>query len=129
METMPPRKVEKATVSSFLVHELGITNKGLNKNTVIYHVEEIANRPGSLRVTQYCSVYSEDEARSKLKRMISLKAFLSFSNRKGVPVGNLDEVNAKAKTYVGGVEAVTEEDEDDDSYDDNGIESVAGEID
>ena len=80
-------------------------------------------------MTQYCSVYSEDEAHSKLKRMISLKAFLSFSNRKGVPVGNLDDVNAKAKKYVGAVEAVTEEDEDDDSYDDNGIESVAGEID
>ena len=131
LETMPTKQIEKITISSFLVHELSITNRGLNKNSIIYTIEEIANRPGFIRVNQYCSVQSEDEARSKYKRMISLKAYLLLTDRKQAPVGNLDEINKKAKVLdLDNIEAVSEEDDDDDdeSQEDNDIETVAGEI-
>ena len=41
-------------LTSFLVNELTVMNKGLKKSTSIYLLEEIANRPGVLRVTQFC---------------------------------------------------------------------------
>ena len=48
------------------------------------------------------------------------------THRKGAPVGNLSEIQAKAKEIaLGDVDVVTEED---DSCYDNGIESVNGEI-
>ena len=51
---------------------------------------------------------------------------LSLSDRKGKPVGNLDEITTKAKTIaMDDVDIVTEES---DSQYDNGIESVNGEI-
>ena len=60
--------------------------------------------------------------------MVSLKTYMSFVDRKGVPVGNLDEINSKAKGFsVGEDDVITEEDGD--SFIDNDIVSVAGEID
>ena len=56
---------------------------------------------------------------------------LSISDRKGAPVGNLAEITTKAKTiaYDQDVDIVTEEEEgEDDSQNDDGIESVKGEI-
>ena len=101
-------------------------NQGLVKATTIYLLEEIANRPGHLRVTQFCQVNSEDEGRNRLKRFISLRVMLGQIDRKGAPVGYLDEIQTKAKTIaMGDVEVVSEED---DSQYDNGIESVNGEI-
>ena len=77
-------------------------------------------------MTQFCQVSSEDEGRNKLKRLISLKVMLGLIDRKGAPVGNLSEIQAKAKEIaLGDVDVVTEED---DSCYDNGIESVNGEI-
>ena len=103
--------INKVNFNSFIVHEYCVSNKGLNKNTTIYLVEEIVNRPGILRISQFCQVYSEDEARDKLKRMISLRTYLGLSDRKGIPVGYLDEINTKAKGIsIGDVEVVTEED-------------------
>ena len=128
LETMPVKQMYRATVNNFVVHELCVSNKGLQKTSTIYHVEEVANRPGVLRVSYYCQVYSEDEARDKLKRMVSLKTYMSFADRKGVPVGSLDEINTKAKGFaLGEDDIITEEDED--SFIDNDIASVAGEID
>ena len=127
-ETMPIKQMYKSTLNSFVVHELCVSEKGLQKASTIYHVEEIANRPGVLKITYYCLVFSEDEARDKLKRMVSLKTYLNFADRKGVPVGSLDEINAKAKGFALGEDDVITE-EDDDSFIDNDIVSVAGEID
>lgn len=63
-----------------------------------------------------------------MKRLVSLRVMLALSDRKGTPVGNLAEITTKAKAIAtDDVEVVTEE-EDDCSYDDNGIESVNGEI-
>lgn len=76
LEILPAKMQDKQSVASFLVHELTTMNQGLVKATTIYLLEEIANRPGSLRVTQFCQVSSEDEARSKLKRLISLRTML-----------------------------------------------------
>ena len=67
-------------------------NQGLAKATTIYLLEEIAFRPGVLRVTQCGQVNSEDEGRAKLKRFISLKTMLGMSDRNGLPVGNLEEI-------------------------------------
>ena len=61
-----------------------------------------------------------------MKRFSSFKTMLSLSDRKGKPVGNLDEITTKAKTIaMDDVDVVTEES---DSQYDNGIESVNGEI-
>ena len=54
-----------------------------------------------------------------------------LTDRKQAPVGNLDEINKKAKVLdLDNIEAVSEEDDDDDdeSQEDNDIETVAGEI-
>jgi len=60
--------------------------------------------------------------------MVSLKTYMSFADRKGVPVGSLDEINAKAKGFtLGDDDVITEEDGD--SFIDNDIISVAGDID
>lgn len=68
-------------------------NQGLVKATTLYLLEEIANRPGQLRVTQYSQVNSEDEGRNKLKRFISLRVMLGHIDRMGgAPVGNLEEI-------------------------------------
>lgn len=48
-------------------------------------------------MTQFSQVGSEDEARNKLKRLISLRTMLSFIDRKTAPVGNLAEITLKAK--------------------------------
>ncbi len=115
-------------LTSFLVNELTVMNKGLKKQTSIYLLEEIANRPGVLRVTQFCQVSSEDEARSKLKKLISLKTMLGLVDRKGAPVGNLAEITTRAKAINDDdIDGISEE-EDGDSYEDNEIESVKGEI-
>ena len=53
---------------------------------------------------------------------------MSFADRKGVPVGSLDEINAKAIGFtLGDDDVITEEDGD--SFIDNDIISVAGDID
>ena len=60
-----------------------------------------------------------------------MKAYLLLTDRKQAPVGNLDEINKKAKILdLDNIEAVSEEDDDDDdeSQEDNDIETVAGEI-
>ena len=90
-------------------------------------LEEIANRPGVLRVTQFCQVNSEDEGRNKLKKLISLRAMLGSTDRKGRPVGNLAEIAEKSNEISNNdIEFVTEED---DSFDENnGIDSVKGDI-
>lgn len=107
-----------------MVHELTIKNKGMVKAISIYLLEEIKNRPGLLRVTQFCQVNSEDEARSKLKRLISLRTMLSFLDRKATPVGNLAEITLRAK-QIANDEKLGLVAEEDDSFDDDGeIESV-----
>ena len=63
----------------------------------------------------------------KLKKFISLRVMLGLIDRKGEPVGNLAEIAAKAREIAtGDIEGVTEEDTE--SGDDHGIESVRGEI-
>ena len=81
-----------------------------------------------LRVTQFCQVNSEDEARAKLKKLISLRVAMSLADRRDTPVGNLAEITTKAKQIADeDLDGVTEEEEG--SYNgDEGIESVAGEI-
>lgn len=114
-------------LTTFLVNEMTVMNRGLQKCQSLYLLEEIVNRPGVLRVTQMCLVQSETEARSKLKRLISLKTMLGHIDRKGAPVGNLAEITIRAKAIADG-DIVEVSEEDDDSYNDNGIESVNGEI-
>ena len=78
-------------------------------------------------MTQFCSVNSEEEARKKLKKFISLRVMLGLIDRKGAPVGNLAEISAKAREIAAGeIEVVTEE--EDSEEDNNGIESVRGDI-
>ena len=110
-----------------MVHEETVLSQGLQKVTAIYLLEEIENRPGVLRVTQFCQANSEDEGRNKLKRLISLRTMLGLTDRKGRPVGNLAEISEKAKEIsTNDIEVVTEED---DSFDENnGIDSVKGDI-
>ena len=67
-------------------------NQGLQKQTTLYLLEEIANYPGNLRVTQFSQINSEDEARSKLKKFISLRTMLSLIDGKGAPVGYQAEI-------------------------------------
>lgn len=110
-----------------MVNEETVLNQGLQKSVAIYLLEEISNRPGVLRVTQFCQVNSEDDARNKLKRLIGLRTMLALIDRKARPVGNLAEITLNAKAINNeDVDVVTEEDS---SYeDDNGIQSVRGEI-
>ena len=124
-EILPQKTV--STLTSFMVHEETVLSQGIQKATAIYLLEEIANRPGTLRVTQFSQVNSEDEGRNKLKRLISLRTMLGLIDRKGRPVGNLAEITEKAKEMASDdIDVVTEED---DSFDDdNGMESVKGEI-
>lgn len=80
-------------------------------------------------MTLFCDVTSEEEARKKLKKFISLRVMLGLIDRKGAPVGNLAEIASKAREIAAGdVEVVTEEEDDSQSDDANGIESVRGEI-
>lgn len=114
-------------LNSFMVHEETVLNGGLQKSQAIYLLEEIANRPGVLRVTQFSHVNSEDDGRNKLKRLIGLRTMLGLIDRKGRPVGNLAEITEKAKQINNDeIEILTEEDSS--FEDDNGIESVKGEI-
>mgnify|MGYP007082948859 CR=1 FL=1 len=110
-----------------MINELTVKNKGMVKQTAIYLLEEIANRPGLLRVTLFCQVSSEDEARSRLKRLTSLKVMLALVDRKVLPVGNLAEILTRVKAIA--IDGVVGEVTEDDSFeDDGGIESVKGEI-
>ena len=109
-----------------MVHEETVLNQGLQKSKAIYLLEEIANRPGVLRVTQFCQVNSEGEGRNKLKRLVGLRTMLPLTDRKGRPVGNLAEITMRAKEISNEVEVLTEEESS--FEDDNGIESVKGEI-
>lgn len=79
-----------------------------------------------LRVTQFCQVSSESEGRSKLKKLVGLRTMLQLTDRKERPVGNLAEITKRAKEISNEVEVVTEEESSFD--DDNGIESVKGDI-
>ena len=83
-----------------MINEVTSMNQGLIKATTIYLLEEIENRPGSLRVSQFCQVNSEDEGRSKLKRFASFKTMLGLIDRKGKPVGNLNEITMKTKAIA-----------------------------
>ena len=118
---------------NFLVNEQISMNQGLAKTNSIYLLEEIANRPGTMRATLFCQVSSEEEGRNRLKKFISLRTMLSLIDRKGAPVGCLAEITDKAKQIAtNGVEVVTEEEDEDmsgdDSQRDDGIESVKGDI-
>ena len=128
---MPAKAIQEGagalSLSSFIVNEVTAMNGGFVRTTSIYQLEEIANRPGTLRVTQFCPVNSEDEGRAKLKRFISLRVMLGLIDRKGVPVGNLNEITMKAKTIAMNDCSVVSEEDDDSCYD-NGIDSVKGEI-
>ena len=117
---------KKQTLACYLIHEHLIMNQGLQKQTTLYLLEEIANYPGNLRVTQFSQINSEDEARGKLKKFISLRTMLSLIDRKGAPVSYQAEIQTKAKEIDFDANVVIEEDES--SYDDNDIESVRGEI-
>ena len=91
------------------------------------------NRPAYLRLTYFSAVKSEDEARSKLKKLNSLKALLEMTDRReGDPAGSLGDILTRAKSLLPhDVDSVTEEEEDDEdgnSYEDGAIESVKGDI-
>jgi hypothetical protein len=83
-----------------MIHEETVLSQGIQKSTSIYLLEEIANRPGTLRVHQFSPVNSEDEGRNKLKKLIGLRTMLSLTDRKGRPVGNLAEITEKAKNMA-----------------------------
>ncbi len=89
-ETLPSKVnvgPKKQTLACYMIHEHLVMNQGLQKQTTIYLLEEIANCPGNLRVAQFSQINSEDEARGKLKKFISLRTMLSLIDRKGAPVG------------------------------------------
>ena len=75
--------------ASFLIHEHTEKNKGIATQTVIYLLEEVMNRPGFLRVSCFCEVSSENEARSRIKNMLSLTAAMQCLDRKKLPAGSL----------------------------------------
>jgi len=113
--------------STFMIHELTEKNKGMTKVTSLYLLEEVASRSGTLRVSFFTQVGSEDEARTKIKNIASLQTTISMLDRWGDPVGSLAQIQDKAKNVAKNydIEVVSEED---DSQADDAIESVKGEI-
>ena len=81
-------------------------------STQIYLLEEVVNRPGSLRVSYFCEVTNESEARSRIKNLISLTTALSMLDRKKQVVGSLMEIGIKARAIAGDdeISVVSEED-------------------
>ena len=127
LEILPLISAQLA-MHNFMVFETTKTNSGINTTESIYLLEEIRERPGKLRVTYFTQVNSEDDARNKIKRFTSLKTMLAQSDRAIKVVGNLAEIQVKAKAIAAdGDISVVSEDEDE-SQEDNDIASVHGDI-
>ena len=127
LEILPLISAQLA-MHNFMVFETTKTNSGINTTESIYLLEEIRERPGKLRVTYFTQVNSEDDARNKIKRFTSLKTMLAQSDRAIKVVGNLSEIQVKAKAIAAdGDISVVSEDEDE-SQEDNDIASVHGDI-
>ena len=71
------------------------------KEKVTLSIEEVANRPGLLRIVQLCGVKSEVEARQKIKSLHNLITRIAYLERKRVQIGSLALIKDRAYQLAG----------------------------
>lgn len=75
--------------STYLVHEQVKINAGQSTTQRLYEIEEVENRPHTVRLTFFVKGVSELEARAAIKNLNSLRNFILCENRSEQVVASL----------------------------------------
>ena len=78
------QKSQGSTTKSFIVSEYASLMGGLKKHRKLFLLEEIPNRPFTIRVTYITSADNEIDCRDSLKMLVKLKAYLAQASRQTV---------------------------------------------
>lgn len=75
--------------NTYLVHEQVKINAGQSTSQRLYEIEEVENRPHTVRLTFFVKSVSELEARAAIKNLNSLRNFILCENRSEQVVASL----------------------------------------